>query len=1141
MALTFVYGNSGNGKSSYMVQKIADMAELAPYQHYFVVVPEQFTMSAQRNLVDHTSFGVITNIDVVSFERLAYRVFDELGVNRTVMEETGKSLVLRRIVDQNEQDLTILRHNLSKMGYIGELKSILSELMQYGISPDDLEEFLCELPEDGALRYKLCDILSIYRSFDSFLQEGYVTAERVLDLLYDVAEESSLLRDAVLFFDGYTGFTPVQMNLIRKLMRLVSDIYVTVTLDVREPLYAPAHREDLFYMSHKMINALVAAARDASFSIAEPIRIGDGEGSRFYKNPVLSHLEQNLFRIPGCASDDSVKGRLRISSLISPREEIRYTAATIRRLVREKGYHYRDCAVVFGDLKIYEKYVDEVFALYDIPVFLDQKQSLFYHPLIELIRAVLEIAQTNYSAASVFRCLRTGLCGFTADEVDILENYCIEKGIRGAKKWREEFTSLPARSGRGRIFGDRLSEELGEANALRERFYSLMEPVLFVLRRKGSTVRERTESLYDLLLSLSAEEKLALDTERFEEKGEELSAAYNRQIYKIVIDLLDKMVDLLGDEVLPAEDYTQILEAGFSAAKVGAIPPGNDCVILGDIERTRLEQIKVLFFVGVNDGSIPKKRSRQSILSSYDREVMEEHHMELAPGEREQMFLQRFYLYLALTKPSDALQITFARMDGEGSAVRPSYLIGILEKLFTDLTVSEIASHAMLPPETADSGVESYLTGLIRTDEGDVSPVWKCLHRWYGDNESWSARIRDLFDAHFSFYKKEDLDPALARMLYGAVLYNSVTRLERFEECAFAHFLEYGLKLAERPEFTFNSADMGSILHKAAEEYGTRLEEKYSWDDATEDQQDEIIRESIEAALTELPNETLTDSAAGAYEVERIYRILRSSIRAITEQIRRGDFMPGEYEADFPEESPQETVSRVRAVGRVDRVDVCLDDGRALVRVIDYKSGAKELRLSNILNGRQLQLPVYLNTVTEMLRQKYPGREIVPAGIFYFHFNDPMVPETGDPEENKKNLLKTFRPDGLLNRDPSVYQRMDRELSGQKKKMSSEVIPASINADGALSAGVKNAISSEDFNDLKDYVRMIMDEAARQMLAGKIDITPYRMKDRTGCDYCPYKAVCGFEEKFPGYRYNEEEDIPDDEAMEQIRKKLRDA
>ncbi len=1154
MALTFIYGNSGCGKSEYMYRKIADMAEHAPYQHYFVVVPEQFTMSAQRSLVDHSSSGVILNIDVVSFERLAYRVFDELGVHRTVMEETGKSLVLRRIAEREEQDLTYLRRSLTKMGYIGELKSVLSELMQYGISPDDLEDFLGLLDPDSALCRKLSDILKIYRSFEDYLEGGYVTAERVLDLLCAVAGESALLKGAVFFFDGYTGFTPVQMNLIRRLMHFASDLYVTVTLDVREPLYAPARIEDLFYMSHRMVNSLANAAVEASFPLADPVRIDAHDKSRFHACPVLSHLEQNLFRAAGTCYEDPCGEHLQITSLLTTREELRYAAFRIRTAVRKKGLRYRDCAIVCSDVEEYEKYADEIFSLYDIPVFVDRKQSLFYHPLTELVRAVLEIAGSDYSAESVFRYLRTGLCRFSPEEVDLLENYCLEKGIRGARRWSEPFVSLPERHGRLRFDEERAARDLSAINALRQRFAEQTKEAEAVFCRNDSSVRDRTEALYGLLCSLGVEEQLRAETERFALSGDEAASSVNRQVYKIVIDLLDKMVDLLGDEILPADDYCEILDAGFAAARVGTIPPGNDCVIMGDIERTRLENVKVLFLLGVNDGAIPKRDRRQSILSQHDREVLSEHDLELAPGEREEVFLQRFYLYLALTRPSDALYLSFSRMDKEGKAVRPSYLVAVLEKMFADLRVNEISNRDFLPMATAKSSVESWLTGLAASDGQVISPQWKALHRWYTEHTPWDERILCLFNAHFPFYRKERLDPALARALYGEVLFNSFTRLERFGSCAFAHFLEYGLSLAERGSFAFSGPDMGTLFHETLQKYGTGVEEHGGWRGAGEEEQDAVLREAIGDAVRELYDPDLFATAAGAYVLERVYRILKRSIWAITEQIRRGDFLPAGYEVTITERSMTLTEDNAapdvqgereenampqsaRIVGRIDRMDVCEEDARVSVRVFDYKSGKTDLQLQNVYYGRQLQLPVYLNTAMEYLRVRYPGREIVPAGIFYFHLDDPMLADAGaDVEEIQNALLKRMKPSGLVNADPAVLIRMDRGLA---EGGTSEVVPVSLNRDGSVSKKSKNAVSPEAFDELMQYVRVIMDDAACRMTEGIIEVNPYRMKDRTGCDHCRYRGVCGFDLRIPGVAFREERLLPDEDALALMRERVR--
>ncbi|MCD8148964.1 MAG: helicase-exonuclease AddAB subunit AddB, partial [Clostridiales bacterium] len=1170
MALTFIYGNSGNGKSEYIYHKVADMAERAPYQHFLIVVPEQFTLKTQRRLVDCSPHHVIMNVDVVSFERLAYRVFDELGIHHTVMEETGKSLVLRRIVEENEDRLTILKGNLTKMGYIGELKSVISELMQYGITPEDLEDFLNELKADSALSFKLQDILHIYRAFEDYLRDDYVTAEKVLEVLMDVADDSALLKDSVIVFDGYTGFTPVQMNLVRRLMCLVSDLYVTVTLDVREPLFLGNQKpgagscknpqmQELFYMSHKMVNALLAAAYDVSFPIAEPIRIEAHEKSRFAKNPVLAHLEQNLFRLRGTAYEGECGGRLQFYSISSPREELAFAAAEISSLVREQGYHYRDFAIVSGNVECYENYADTVFSLYDIPYFADKKQSILYHPLIELIRAVLEMAENNYSYESVFRYLRTGLAGFRGEETDLLENYCIEKGIRGISRWKKRFLKPFARHGRVQEDKEQSQRELEALNRLRERLLEQTETIISVLQKKEASVRERTEALYAFLCNLSAEEQLREKQEAFEESGEELQASAYRQIYKIVIDLFDKMVDLLGEEKLSAADYADVLETGFSSAKVGSIPQGNDCVILGDIERTRLDGVKVLFFLGVNDGLIPKKAGRQSILSQYDREVMESHRMELAPGEREQMFLQRFYLYLNLTKPSDALYLTYSRMDGEGKAVRPSYLIGTLQKLFPGAELREIEAEAFLPVVTAKSSVETWLKGLTLAEEelkrrerevkekaipeederlkpgGRESGLesWKALHHWYMSQEEWAPRIQSMMDVHFMTYNGEYLEADLARLLYGTVLVNSVTRLELFARCAFAHFLEYGLKLADRKEFTFESLDMGTMFHAILQKYCTRLEKSCGWEDVTESQQDEILREAMEEAVLEMPNESLLESSRSAYVLERIYRIMRRSIWAIHEQMRRGDFRPGGYEVEFSHADRLTPESLMRTVGSVDRVDLYEKDDRIYVKVVDYKSGNTKFQLLSLYYGKQLQLVLYLSAAMEKLQKDYPDKEIVPAGILYYHLDDPMVEaEVAQPEEVANRILAQMKPNGLVNREPDVYLHMDRELLQNKK---SDVIPVALKKDLTLSKTGTSAASTEDFKLLTDYVGRCMEDEGRRMIEGDINVRPYRLGDKTGCDYCAYRGVCGFDPKVGGYEYKREEFLKDEEIWERLR------
>lgn len=1134
MALTFIYGNSGNGKSEYIYQKTVDMAAKQPYGRFYVVVPEQFTMSTQKSLVEHSENGVIRNVDVVSFERLAYRVFDELGIRRTVMEETGKSLVLRRIVDEKENELTVLRGNLKKMGYIGELKSMISELMQYDISPERLEDFLGGIRESSALYLKLSDILCIYRAFDEYLQGDYVTAEKTLEVLMEYASDSELLQDSVFIFDGYTGFTPVQLKLLHRLLHLAKDVYVTVTMDTEEGFYENAGVQELFYMSHKMVRAVTEAAREAGAELKEPICIRAGKNSRFAGNPVLHHLEQNLFRSRRRVFQGSCGGCLQLYSLINPKAELQFAAAKICQLVREKGYRYRDFAIVSSNVELYAPYAQAVFGRYEVPYFVDIKQSVLYHPLTELIRAVLEMLEKDFSEESVFRYLRTGLCGFSMEEIDLLENYCLEKGIHGAARWKKHFLRPFRRHGRIQPDEEIRQQELSVLNEIRGRFWEQAEPLYQAFSGEGADVRTWTAALYEFLCRLSVEEKLRRAQETFEAEGQEMLAGEYRQIYKIVIDLFDKMVDLLGDEKLSLEDYTDILEAGFAAAKVGNIPQGNDCLILGDIERTRLDGIKILFFLGVNDGLIPKSADRGSILSQYDREMMEEHKLELAPGAREQVFLQRFYLYWNLTKPSQALYLTFARMDGEGKAARPSYLIGVLQKLFEQLQVREIDPEEPLPAVTVKGSMDSYLSGLLLARKGEIRPEWKALHRWFGENVTWAPLIREYFDAGFSVFEGESLEADMARMLYGAMLTGSVTRLELFARCAFAHFLEYGLKLAERQEFTFENLDMGSMFHEILRGYCTRLEETYDWETVTEEQQEQLLREAMEEAVLSMPNESLLESSRSAYVLERIYRIMKRSVWALTEQIRRGDFRPEGYEVEFSQVSELTPETLMRTVGRVDRMDTYASENKIYVKVVDYKSGDTKFQLLQFYYGRQLQLVVYLNAALKKLREENPDKEIIPAGIFYYHLDDPMVEaeETLSEEQILREVLKKLQPNGLISLDPEAYNHMDRELTQNR---TSDVIPISLNKDLSVSRRGTQAAAIENFEQLSACAEEQIRSAAGEILEGKINVNPYRLGDRTGCDYCGYRSVCGFDGRIPGYAYQNEEKLNEEELWQKIR------
>ncbi len=1130
MSLQFIFGNSGSGKSGYLYEKVLEQAKREPKRNFLVLVPEQFTMQTQRELVRLQKEHAIMNVDVLSFARLAYRVFDELGKqNLIVLEETGKNLVLRKVAEEKKKELKVLGGNINKMGYIGEIKSLLSELTQYNISPEKLEDFLKENEMNETLRMKLEDILVLYHGFTEYLEGKYITSEEILSLLCDVASESKIIADSVIVFDEFTGFTPIQNRLFGVLLPLAQKAMVTVTIDAREDFYHARGMHELFAMSKKTIETLQKIAFDQKVAVDEPIVLSDGASYRYREAPGLFFMEQNLFRLKK-TKEKNAGEEVQLLCMKNPREELAFTAQEIGRLVREEGFAYKDIAVVTGDVAQYANYVPEAFTPYGIPYFIDQTKNIMFHPLTEFIRAVLEVVETDFSYESVFRTLRSGLSGLEEEAIDRLENYVIAKGIRGKKKWNTLWTAV-TRNGK---------EDLDALNETRAAVAELFAPVAEVFGGKGATAQAQTMALYELLVSLRVEQQLKDKELAYEAAGNQAKAKEYAQIYKIVMDLFDKVVALLGEEHLSIREYSDILDAGFEAAKVGIIPPGNDKVILGDIERTRLNHIKVLFFVGVNDGIVPKSANQGGIISEFEREKMVEQSLELAPGAREKVFIQKFYLYLNMTKPSHRLYVSCAKVSAEGKALRRSYLIGVLLKMFEGKKVIEIGEEehreAFL---TSESSLPFFLEGLQKVRTGVEKDWgrerWDALTAWYLAHPEYREKIERMLSAAYLHHTDEPIGRAVVRALYGKVLENSVTRLENFAACAFRHYMSYGLRLAEREEQQFASVDMGNIYHDALEYYGRRLEETGNdWFSVTEEDRERFVEESMEAAVAASKNTGAFEDARNRYLLGRMKETLRRTVWALTTQVQKGHFVPSEFEVSFQRAGDLKAVrftlsdeEKMQLQGRIDRVDICETDDKIYVKIIDYKSGNTSFSLLNLYHGLQLQLVVYLNAALELVEKKYRGKETEPAGIFYYHVTDPMIDGSGQEseEEIRRAILEELKLNGLVNENPEVYRRMDTGFSG-----SSAVIPVALKADGSLRATSKTA-STSDFRVMSEYVNAIIKKTGRKILDGDVSMRPYQLDNRTGCDYCPYHTICGFDVRLPGYEYNRLEKFDKDSTI----------
>ena len=607
------------------------------------------------------------------------------------------------------------------------------------------------------------------------------------------------------------------------------------------------------------------------------------------------------------------------------------------------------------------------------------------------------------------------------------------------------------------------------------------------------------------------------------------------QVYDRVLELLGRLEGLLGAEKTDMKNYSQILDAGFGEIKVGVIPATIDQVMVGDITRSRLEDVKVLFFVGVNEGTVPQRKSGASLLTDRDRAVFKEFNMELAPTAREDGCIQKFYLYLMMAKPSRRLVLTYAGMSSEGKSQRPSSLIGEVQKLFPGIPVLD-EGLVDWPVRTVRDGRERLIDGLRKLREEKEGETAKApegrdaeenafmeLYRYFYCSDGHREKVKQLVDAAFYSYEERGIGRAAARALYGQSLQGSVTRLEQFASCAYAHFLKYGLELMERQEYELAAVDMGNLFHQSIDRcFAVMKERKQDWRGLTEEGRKQLVKECVAQVTKEYGNTIMASSARNAYLAGRVERITDRTIWALAEQVKKGDFEPTGFEVSFSAIDNLKAM-RIRLSedeelmlrGRIDRMDLCEDGEHVYVKIIDYKSGTTAFDLAALYYGLQLQLVVYMDAAVEMEERNHPDKEVVPAGIFYYHINDPLADrqEGMTVEEIEKQILRQLRMDGLVNSELDIISHLDRDI--QKE---SDVIPVAIK-DGYVQESRSSVASTRRFEDLRRFVNHKLREAGQDILKGNIDLKPYKQTARTACDYCPYHAVCGFDTKTAGYGY----------------------
>ncbi|QOR67490.1 helicase-exonuclease AddAB subunit AddB [Cytobacillus suaedae] len=1158
MSVHFILGRAGSGKTSAVIHEIREKLLDNPTGDPLVyLVPDQMTFQSEYDLINTPGLGGMMRAQVFSFTRLAWRVLQETGgMSRYHLNNVGINMVLRKIIEQRKTELKVFSRASEKTGFITQMEEMIAEFKRYCISGENLSEATLEVNTDAnqVLADKLHDLKLIYDDLELHLSSKYVDSEDYLRLLAEKIKASSYLEDAEIYIDGFHSFTPQEYEVLGQLMRKCKSVTIALTVDKRYDDHPP-HELSLFRMTGQTYQTIRELARENKIEIEEPLLVLK-ESFGFAEAPSLAHLERNFDTRPTVPFHSEAD--ISIGQAVNRRAEIEGIAREIRKLVREDNYRYRDIALLVRNSNDYHEMIETIFKDYELPFFIDQKRSMLNHPLIEFIRSSLEVITGNWRYEAIFRCVKTDLLFPISEnkhrlreEMDKLENYCLEYGIQGSR-WitKDRWTYKKLRALENTDFGQTDKEKAIEdkLNSLRD---MIVQPIVALQQRlkKAQDGRGLCEALYLFLEELNIPAKMEELKIEAEEKGNLGEAREHDQVWKAVIDLLDQFVEIMPTEQVSLKLFSNMLESGMESMKFALVPPAIDQVLVASLERSRFSNIKCTFIIGANDGVIPAKPKDDGVLSESDRDRLSERGIKLAPGSRELLLDENFLIYNALTSAAHKVYVSYPLADEEGKALLPSVILGRLKDLFpsiqykfyvnepAELSIEEQLLYAVNP-----SVALSYLTAQLQTWKKlyPVEPLWWDIYNYFMKHEQLKGQAKHVLGSLFYKNTPEKLSPDLSKELYGETIQGSVSRMEVFQGCPFSHFVSYGLGLKERNVFRLEAPDIGQLFHAALKQIADMLHaRKLDWRDLTKEQCNQLAIEAVDLLAPRLQREILLSSNRFQYIKRKLQHIISRASGILSDHAKASGFAPLGLEIDFGKKGPLPPIqvdldngSKMELIGRIDRVDKAESSKGILLRIVDYKSSQKSLNLSEVYYGLALQMLTYLDVVITHSKD-WIGDKATPAGVLYFHVHNPMISsKTAMSEDSiEEEIFKRFKMKGLLLGDEEAVRLMDQNLETGY----SQIVPAAIKTKGGFYS--TSAIASEeDLGHLRTHIRGIFKNIGNRITQGNVDINPYKLKDKTPCTYCSYKTVCQFDQSVEDNDYRVLVQEKNDDVLEKVRK-----
>ena len=920
MGVRIIFGKPGSGKSEYCFQEIAN--QIKKETKIYMITPEQFSFTAETKLMETVASHAVLNAEIITLSRMAYRVLNEIGGNtKTLLSKQGKAMLIYSILNQHKKELKFLGKSDENVDLS---MTAITEFKKHGVTVQDLQQEI-EKIEDHYLQAKLQDMAFIYQKFQEQIQGKYIEETDLLTILANQIEKTNLVQNSIIYFDEFAGFTKQEYTVMEKFVKLAKQVNITICTDDLNINTNPD--KDIFYANKTTIAKIWNMVNENDFTLEEPVHL---QKQYRFQTEELKHLSENI-NYPKSTTYEKNVENIELFLAQNPYSEIENVAKQITKLIKNQNMRYKDIAIITKNIEEYASLVRAIFPKYKIPVFIDEKRDVNQNSIIQYVLSLLEIMSKNFSTEAVFNYLKLGFSEIEPDEIFELENYCNKWGIQ-QNKWKKDFVY--------ELEKEEKKQKVERYNQLRKQ---IIEPILALKEKmnQNKTVENITKCFYYFLQEQKIEEKIANKVHELEEKSMLELAKEQVTSYKIILELLDEMILVFGEDKTTIDRYSKILKIGLKNSELGKIPGTQDQVTFGDIDRSRSHKVKTVFMIGLNDGSFPSVNKGEGFLDDADREKLKEDGIELAKGTLDRLYEDNFNIYKAFTTAENRIYLSYTSSDKEGKSLRPSMLVHKIKKLYPLLKEKSDMIRKEYGMANEQVTYEELLENIAKLrDKETISEIWYSIYQYYKQKIDWQAKLQDDLQGLSYTNLPQDIKKENIQKLYGNTLNTSVSRLEKYRSCPFSYYLQYGLKLKEKENLKIHTFETGSFMHETIDEFFEQVrEQRLALAELEEEQISEMVSHIIDQNLQLSKNFIFTATAKYKVLVKRLKRIVSKALKYIILTLIDSDFSVEGTEVEFGKKGDYQPIvltledgKRVEITGKIDRIDTAVRRRREIFK-----------------------------------------------------------------------------------------------------------------------------------------------------------------------------------------------------------------